>query len=72
MAAPLKFIRHRDLRELARVALAQGWRVEQTKTCHVKWFTPDGRLAAVSTGTPCGGRGYENALAQLRRAGLDA
>lgn len=61
----------RSAQELVARAERQGWRVKRTKS---GWmcFPPDRSKPAVTIhNTPSDGRWYNNALAQLRRSGLD-
>lgn len=62
----------RKLKDWARQAEALGWTVEvQRRSSHLKWWNPEGVLAAVTPGTPgAGNRSIENVRAKLRRAGL--
>lgn len=61
---------HRDFRPLAKVAERSGWTIEVSKTCHLKWRDPMGRLVTVSAGTPSDPRSVKHLRTELRRAGL--
>lgn len=61
------------LRELQRLAEAQGWRIVR-KSKHDQWFSPDGKsiYTVPRTNRKEGtGRTLANALAELRRGGLE-
>ncbi len=59
------------LKELARQALAQGWRVEYTGTGHWKWYPPPPAAGLVVTSsTPSDSRAFKNIEADLRRHGF--
>jgi hypothetical protein len=58
-----------DLRELARVALAQGWQLTCRPGGHVKWLSPAGAVV-FTPASPGGNRSNTNSKSQLRRAGL--
>ena len=61
----------KDVRELARIAAAQGWRVERTGKHHLRWVPPDrGRRVIYSGSTPSDYRAIRNIRAMLRREGL--
>jgi hypothetical protein len=71
-ADPIDHIQGKDLRALARRAVAQGWRLEYTGKGHIRWLPPDeGRPPIYSASTPGRGRGYQNFRAALRRHGLE-
>jgi len=65
-------LRHPTMRELAKLALERGWRVEQHGT-ELHWFNPDKAVNMVVTPMSPGDRdhGLANSVAQLRRAGLE-
>ena len=56
------------LKELARKAESQGWRVQ--KGNHLKWFAPDGRTLIVTGCTESDHRALKNTLSRMRRAGF--
>lgn len=60
-----------DLRKLLAVLKQQGFGVERTKSGH--WLVRDagGRAVATIAGTPSDRRAWLNAVARLRRAGLE-
>lgn len=58
-------------RELAEIAIAQGWRVEQTEKGHWRFIPPDRtKRIVILPGTSVSRSGTRNALADLRRSGL--
>lgn len=60
-----------DIKDLKKLAEAQGWRVESTKGSHMKFTPPDKTKAPViMAGTSCSRVGHRNALAALKRSGL--
>jgi predicted RNA binding protein YcfA (HicA-like mRNA interferase family) len=60
-----------DLKELKRLAEAQGWRVEPTKGSHWKFIPPDKtKQMVVLPGSSCSRVGLRNALSALKRSGL--
>ena len=59
----------KELRELARVAEAQGWEVTPTNSGHVRWRPKTGGLY-FSGGTPSDKRALRNLRAALVRRGL--
>lgn len=61
----------RELRRLAKLALAQGWEIERTGNDHLRWKAPDGKGIVISASTPARGRRSSlNAIADLKRNGL--
>jgi len=64
----------KELRELARVAVSQGWRVERTGKHHLRWVPPEkaGKTGRViySGSTLSDYRAIRNIRAMLRREGL--
>jgi predicted RNA binding protein YcfA (HicA-like mRNA interferase family) len=58
-----------DLKKLIKALEAQGFTVEPTKSSHYT-VRKDGRRVATLGGTPSDRRSWQNALAQLRRAGF--
>lgn len=59
-----------DLKNLQRIATAQGWTVERQRSGHLRWYPPDRGPFVVSQHTASDYRSYRNLLGQLRRAGL--
>lgn len=60
-----------QLRHLYHLALEQGWTVERNrKGNHWRWVNPSGDVVWTQS-TPGRGRGDWNAIAKLRRAGLE-
>jgi hypothetical protein len=59
------------LREAGRKAIAAGWKITRTNRGHLKWQPPAGCFI-ITGSTPGGGkRSTANALADMKRAGLD-
>lgn len=56
-------------RDLAAVALEQGWRIERCKN-HYQWKAPDGVGIVTTAGTASDWRAVRNTAARLRRFGL--
>lgn len=58
-------------RELAEIAVSQGWRVEMTEKGHWRFVPPDRtKRIVIMPGTSVSRSGMRNALADLRRSGL--
>ncbi len=57
-------------RVLARLAEKRGWTVEMRRNNHVRWTSPDGRIAHTVL-TASDHRSFLNDRAKLRRLGLD-
>jgi hypothetical protein len=60
----------KQIRELIRIAEAQGWEVTPTNSSHLRWRGPEGHGLVFTPSTPSDWRSIKNATAQLRRAGL--
>lgn len=61
----------KDMRDLVSVAKGQGWEVEPTSNGKVMWKPADAEQSPVVTGVRLGnGRARQNAMAALKRAGL--
>ena len=60
----------KDFAALIKNLRKQGFTVEPTKKSHWKVIAPDGRRSHLP-GSPSEYRGYQNALAQLKRLGFD-
>lgn len=58
-------------RELVKLAEAQGWMVEGGGSRNVTFLAPDGVTRVVASAQSRGARSLQNAISQLRRAGLD-
>jgi hypothetical protein len=58
----------KDLRELVRNAVRQGWTTGPNGSGHVTLISPKGDKLTVAA-SPGGGRGYKNALARMRALG---
>lgn len=56
------------VKEWARYAVHQGWRVETTGKGHVRWVPPIG--CVIYSGLTSNSSGWKNLEAMLRRAGL--
>lgn len=62
----------RDLDQLCRRAVAQGWRYETLSNGHFRLLPPDRtRPAVVLAGSSSDQRALRNAISLLRRSGLD-
>lgn len=57
------------LRPFADEAIRQGWRIEKTARCHLKWRAPTGALVVTSS-TPSDQRAVRNIVSDLKRGGL--
>lgn len=51
-------------------ARSQGWRVEQTKGNHWRFYAPDGVHIVHGPGTPSVRRSIDNTIAELRKYGF--
>ncbi len=60
-----------DWRPLIRAAVAQGWRLGRRTRHGLRLLAPDGRTTVSLPGTPGDWRAWRNAVAALRRAGLE-
>lgn len=61
-----------ELKELKRTAEQQGWLVEPTKGQHWRFVPPDkSKAIVILPGTSCSRVGLRNAIAQLRKSGLE-
>jgi hypothetical protein len=56
------------MREFLRLARRLGWRAERTGRDHFRLVHPDARRPVYCASTPGCGRGFRNALAEMRRA----
>jgi hypothetical protein len=65
----LKQIRNRDLRRLARDALAEGWSIEMIGGCHFKWTHPEGGFLFTG-GSVSDRRAIRNIKSQMRAEGF--
>ena len=61
----------KDFRKVIREAERQGWRVEQTKGGHWRFYAPDGVNIVHAAGTPSDRRSFDNTIAQLRKYGFE-
>jgi hypothetical protein len=63
--------RRGEIEKLARLARAQGWRVEQLANGHYRFVPPDpSKPMTVTGGTPSDKHFIRNLVANLRRLGL--
>jgi hypothetical protein len=60
---------HESYRKLARAARRAGWTITSTRSGHLAWKPPSGRVI-YTPATPSDRNGVRNHTAQLRRAGL--
>jgi hypothetical protein len=59
-------------RDIARTARKEGWTITRARRSqHLHWRSPSGRLV-VTPSTPSSSQSRYHALAELRRAGLQA
>lgn len=58
------------LKELIRIAEAQGWQVSTTGGGHLRWTGPDDEGPVFTPSTPSDWRALKNATSVLRRHGL--
>lgn len=59
----------KDIAQLAKQAIKQGWRVEQTKGGHLKWMSPNGGFT-FSGVTPSKTDGFIKHKNTLRKLGF--
>lgn len=59
----------RELNDMFKKLLDQGWRVVQTPNNHFKCYPPGGGPFVTTAGTPSDYRAIKNIRARLRRAG---
>jgi hypothetical protein len=52
-------------------ALEQNWVIGKGKNNHLRWYPPDGGPFVVTAATTSYWRASKNAIASLKRAGLD-
>ena len=60
----------KELKEIAREAERQGWRVGRTKKGHSQFFALDGVNIATAAGTSSDRRSIDNLVVRLRRHGF--
>lgn len=60
---------NKDMKELRKLALDQGWRVEDGNSGHSKWYPPDGGQFT-SAGNHPKPRGFKNLRRRLEKKGL--
>lgn len=58
-----------DINQVRRKAEQQGWRYDVTERGHHRFYSPNKKDIVVTSGTPGDVRGYQNFLANMRRAG---
>jgi hypothetical protein len=61
----------KDVAELVRRAVRQGWRVEERGSGRILLFSPDGATIVTLHGTPSDVNWRHAAVRQLRRGGFD-
>lgn len=59
----------RDIDELRKHAVAQGWRYDTANTGHHRFYGPDKHTIVTFASTPSDWRGYQNSLSEMKRAG---
>lgn len=60
-----------DYKQFEEHAEARGWTVTKTKKNHIQFRAPTGAVVFIPSTPSDGKHGFQNARAQLRRAGLD-
>lgn len=61
----------KDMRAVAKKAIAQGWQITRRNGGHLMWHPPDKeQRLLISPATPSEARGIRNAIKALERAGL--
>lgn len=65
------YVGDKQLRKLQKVAWEAGWWPDQKKK-GILWMAPDGVGQVMLHGTSSDHHAYPNALAEFRKAGLDA
>ena len=60
----------RDMRNLIKRAMLQGWHVEKRNNNHLKWTAPSG-FVYYSSSTPSDFRAIRKIMSALRREGLN-
>lgn len=60
---------HRDYRDLAKLALQQGWAIEKMHSGHLRWTSQTG-VSVTTASTPSDYRSVRNDKAKLQQAGL--
>src|SRR5437764_5562857 len=59
-----------DIQRVIRVAETQGFRVSRTTRGHYQFYAPNRKDIITTSGTPGEMHGWQNFLAQMRRAGF--
>lgn len=67
---PFIYVGDKDLKKVQRAAWDAWWWPVRKKS-GIMWFAPDEDGHVMVHGSSRGGRAFENAVAQFRRAGLD-
>jgi len=62
-------LNHKELNEIAKQAIEQGWRVEATNGNHVKWLAPNGKVT-FSSYSPSDKRAVKNHVSIMRSMGF--
>jgi hypothetical protein len=60
----------KDLKEIARAAENQGWRIVRRRGGHLAFYAPDGKHIVHSSATPSDYRATANLVAELRKHGF--
>jgi predicted RNA binding protein YcfA (HicA-like mRNA interferase family) len=60
----------KELNSIIKAVVAQGWTVEQTKSCHYRFTAPSGNFFFTSS-TPSDVRALERIKSDIRKLGLD-
>lgn len=59
----------KELKVIIKQAEQQGWEITVSRSCHLKWRSPEGALV-VSGLTPSDWRATNNIISRLKRAGF--
>lgn len=60
----------KETKEIIKAAERQGWRVEQLKSGHWRFYAPDGKNIVHASGTPSDHKALDNLVARLRQYGF--
>lgn len=63
-------ITHRELRKIARLAMAQGWAIYKRNNGHLAWESPQGGTVYTAA-TPSDHRAVGKIISNLRKYGLE-
>lgn len=61
----------KDMRAVAKKAIAQGWQITRRNGGHIRWLPPqEDQPIVITPATPSEARGIRNAIKALERSGL--